>query len=86
MKTRKKKAISKPKDLNKTLELLEELNYIKIVKKYHEGPGRPPAPIIKSNPLIGTFNTINTIKGDQNNNKEYLEDIKSIDTDLELKS
>ena len=59
--TRKKKAITRPKDLDKPLRTLEELNYIKVVKQNHEGPGRPPAPIIKLNPQLGTINTINTI-------------------------
>jgi hypothetical protein len=59
--TRKKKAITRPKDLDKPLKTLEELNYIKVVKQNYEGPGRPPAPIIKLNPKVGTINTINTI-------------------------
>jgi len=56
-----KKEITKPSSLDQPINLLEELDYIKIVKKYHEGPGRPPAPIIKLNPKVHSINSINSI-------------------------
>ena len=62
-----KKEITKPSSLDQPINLLKELNYIKIVKRQHEGRGRPPAPIIKLNPKIHSINSINSIK------KEYME-------------
>ncbi|WP_248663805.1 YfjI family protein [Fuchsiella alkaliacetigena] len=53
--TRKKKEITDPDALNRPLDLLTNLNYIKLIKESNQGKGRPPSPKIVVNPKYKRF-------------------------------
>ena len=64
------KHINKPKDLRKPLDLLEELNHIKVVEVESSGRGRKPSPKIKINPKVYSIN--------KDNGKNDFEDLKEL--------
>lgn len=76
---RGKKEIKKPSNLNTPLELLQELNYIKIVEVKSSGRGRKPAPKVKLNPKVYQINQINQIKKDDKQEESNLSDKSDID-------
>jgi len=47
-----KSEISKPKDLDKPLRLLQDLHYINIIRRETNKRGRNPSPLIKLNPAV----------------------------------